>query len=153
MKFKDITSFGNIMFGDMSGQVVYTDITVPVAVTSLEGAPLGCNNFDASYSRITTLKYAPKRMNKGNLSLNGCKNLESLECDYPITIDGDFNCSETFIKDEDLIKQIVKYRIKAKNYYLSRAEFTFSEIKDQFDLDKGVKSKGFRTLLGLKNEI
>lgn len=81
--------------------------------------------------------------------------MESLE-GGPKFVGGRFNCSQN-PQMKNQVEQIFKYQIKADYYITDEGQFDFNTIKDKFEAYpkmKAVKSKGFRTLLGLdKNDI
>ena len=152
MKLKDtFDKDGEIIYGDLTGQVYKDDITVQIKVNSLEGCPKECHDFDATATYIKNLEYGPEKVN-GCFSVSHCKGLESLK-GAPKFIAEEFYCEGTYITDEEITRQIIEYQIKANHYYLGKTDFAFKEIEKEFRLkqvDVTVKSKGFRTLLGLK---
>lgn len=127
-------TFKDTKYGDLTGQKYETahfGINVnDELLTSLEGSP---DEVTAYYScdknRITSLKYAPK------------------------IIGGTFYCRyNKSLKNPR--QQIIDNRILAKGgYKTDDGDFTYDEILKEMSINKNIKSKGFRTLLGLKNEI
>ena len=75
--------------------------------------------------KLTSLEYAPKYVNR----YIWAKNLPLID---------------------DVRAEIIKYGIVAKGYYLDSGFVKYEDIKDEIELSKNIKSKGFRTLLGLK---
>ena len=127
MKFKDTE------YGDLTGKVYNDSISVPKNVTSLEGCP--------------------KEVIGSYFSCTDNPNLKSLEF-APKIISGQFACYDIGV--DDILGEIIKYQIKAKNYYIRNngkwMHPDFEEIQDKFDaegINKRVKRKSMRTLLGL----
>ena len=126
MKFKD-TKYGYISsLNSYQGDIIDISMT---NLTSLEGCPpIVIGNFDCSKNNLILLEFAPKK------------------------IKGYFSCKENK-EIKDAKQQIIKYQIEAKEYWTDEGYFSFENIKEEFDsyisLDKKVKRKGFRTLLGL----
>ena len=166
MKVKDLTdNLGMPLYGDLSGKT-YNGGTMDLykkGLTSLEGSPdITYSDFWCDSNKIKTLKGGPKQILLNNLnkfsgvsfSCSENPNLESLE-GAPKLIEGSFFCRNN-PKLIDPIGQIVKYQIKANKYYYDGGHKDgndFYEIQELFNshrLEKGITSKGFRTLLGLK---
>ena len=170
MKLKDTS------YGDMTGKRIHDNIVIrKQGLTSLEGAPADCMGFfDVSYNKLTTLKFAPAECLKdfdctdnqledlvgapafvgGDFNCFGNK-LKALK-GAPKEVFGCFNCSENPTL-KNVMDEIMKNGIVANTYITDEhGLINFKDIKEEFEsyhLRTSVKSKGFRTLLGLKNEI
>lgn len=123
-------------------------------ITSLEGCPKIVNdNFKAFNNKLVNLKGGPEEV-KGTFTVSSNDTLVSLE-GGPKKVDGRFatlGCP----KLKNVIEQIVKYDIKAESYVTDEGTFSYEDLSKKFEdaqLSKTVKRKGFRTLLGLKDEI
>ena len=148
MKFKDTS------YGDLTGQVFYGNIYVQdMGLTSLEGAPIEVvGTMDISGNDLTTLEHAPKKILQ-SFSASGNKKLKSLQY-APIKVETIYLKKLPLITD--INKQIVDNNIRAGRYILDSVNLRAFDFKDDFkkkELEDAIKSKGFRTLLGLKNEI
>lgn len=152
MKFKEVKDNGKIFLGDLSGQTYKGHINLPREdIDSLEGCPkILLGDLTVNRNNIKTLKYAPIEV-EGDFDCSE-NPLTSLEF-APKKIGGTFYCSGIRgMSDEDIKQEIIKHQIRANLYSLSAIFFAFTNIKGEFDnytLDHNVKSKGFRTLLGL----
>lgn len=127
-------TFKDTKYGDLTGQkydTVHFGINVnDEMLTSLEGSPNEVTAyFSCDKNRFTSLKYAPK------------------------IIGGTFYCRlNKGLKN--VKKQIIDNGILAKGgYKTDEGDFTYDEIVKEISINKKITSKGFRTLLGLKNEI
>ena len=138
-------------------------------LTSLEHAPIGVVGlFDCSYNHLTNLQHGPIIVTGNyNCSDNNITSLEgapekigvSFSCSdnnltslkhAPKDIGGIFNCK--FNKFENVKKEIIENRVKARQYITDDGDFKFYEIEDEFkqyEMLNKIQSKGFRTLLGL----
>ena len=121
MKFKD-TKYGDISI------IQYQNNTIDVSMmnlTSLEGSPnIVIDNFDCSKNNLTSLEFAPKEI-KGYFCCKGNRQIKNVK------------------------GQIIKYQIEAKEYWTDEGYFSFNDIKKFKALNKQIKSKGFRRLMGL----
>lgn len=146
-------TFKDTSYGDLTGETYHGTIElIDQGLESLVGSPetvMGI--FDCSENKLTTLKGSPENvMMYFTCSMN--PHLKSLE--------GGPKKTPTFFCDnnpqlKDPIYEICANQIKANRYITDKGSFNFSEIADQFEshnINNKVKSKGFRTLLGLKNE-
>ncbi len=124
MKFEE-TKYGNIANKSYQG-----NINMSIAnLISLEGAPfIVIGNFDCSKNNLSSLEFAPKKI-KGYFSCKGNKQLKNTK------------------------EQIIQYQIEANEYWTDEGYFSFEDIRNEFEkyahLKSAVKSKGFKTLLGL----
>lgn len=149
MKIKDV-------MGDYTGQHYKGsnfDTNYKDNITSLEGSPLKVEeNYYILRTSIKDLKGGPIEV-VGVYNCDDSKELVSLE-------GGPSKCAifscEKCPKLKNELEQIIKYQIKADEYFTNTSHFTFKDIKKEFEAEQlkyKVQSKGFRTLLGLKNEI
>ena len=125
MKFKD-TKYGDMSIKSYQGDIIDISMT---NLTSLEGCPpIVIGNFDCSKNNLILLEFAPKK------------------------IKGYFSCKENK-EIKDAKQQIIKCQIEAKEYWTDEGYFSFEDIKKEFlkfeFLNKTIKRKGFRALLGL----
>lgn len=138
MKFKDTE------YGDLTGEVYHGNISISPPYKSGE------------IGKVTSLEGCPKEV-VGYVSLTGNPNLKSLQY-CPKKISSQFACFDIGV--EDLRAEVIKHQIYANNYYMKKPDgswdiFDFKEIeKDlkahhKLSMDTGIKSKGFRSLLGL----
>lgn len=117
---------------------------------SLDGFPISVDwSIDVSDNPITSLEGIKQDIVKGSISLS-YTNITSLE-HCPKTIVKTLYCFNTQIKDP--LKEIMTHRIKAHSYDFGGDTIYFSDIEKEFNsfapMGVKVKSKGFRTLLGL----
>ena len=145
-----MTTFKDTIYGDLTGQTYKKDIDLSgFGLESLEFAPkkiLG--NFFIGFNELTTLKYCPEYIG-GNFSCQKSKQLLSLE--YAPKECFFFFCDNNRHITNQL-EQICMYQIRATKYITDEGTFKFGDIQEQFNkyrLKKLVKSKGFRTLLGI----
>ncbi len=150
MKFKDTE------YGDLTGKIYRGSIDVSsLELTSLEGAPKEVDGgFDCSCNTLTSLEFSPEVV-KGEFLCN-LNQLTTLR-HAPKIIYSSFDCSDNSIKLTRIINEIIENGIFANVYFTDigrmrndEAEKVKDEIRMNLKLDS-VKSKGFRTLLGLKN--
>lgn len=146
----------NTQYGDLTGQTYNGNkfgINVnQEALTSLEGSPKVINNgyFSCDTNNITNLIGGPEKV-EGSYYCRKNKNLTSLE-------GGPKECINFFCTDTPKLKnakaQIIKYKIKAVEYWLDVAHFKFEDIEKEFNdnLDKRVTRPSMRTLLGLNDD-
>lgn len=150
----------NTEYGDLSGQIYN------------KNHPKYNGDFDISYYELDSLIGSPKEITEDtfNCSKNNLKNLVGspkkvgyfYKCDdnpHLESLEGGpsecviFSC-EDCPKLEDVKGQVIKYGIKAKQYFCNgkNKDFMFEEIEEEFKKARqntSVTSKGFRTLLGL----
>mgnify|MGYP003605860469 CR=1 FL=1 len=148
MKFKDTK------YGDLTGQHYMGSILVNgLGLTSLEGAPREVSgSFNCSDNNLTSLEYGPDYVS-GYYNATGNKNLTSLK-GCATTIKGAFWCDKSSIKQSDVLNEIITNAIRAERYMVDKVIFNWnSSLKDDIDRHKNlktqVKSKGFRSMLGL----
>lgn len=123
-RFKDIKQFG-----DMTGQTYNKGISlIDTKLTSLEGAPIKImGSFYCYDNLLTSLEFAPKYI-VGTFSFGGNQ-------------------------IENPKEEIIKHQVRAIKYSTDKGIFDFKEIEkdfNEFEKLNSVKSKGFRTLLGLE---
>lgn len=144
-KFKDTR------YGDMTGQTYVSQIDVEKSdLSSLEGSPLVVQRgFYCSKNKLTNLIGGPKIV--GDVYACSNNKLTSLE-GAPTEVGSVFYCD----KNKNLLDprgEIIARQIKAFQYITDKGTFSFDSIKDEFEavrMKSMVKSKGFRTLLGIK---
>lgn len=143
-------TFKDTIYGDLTGQTYKQDIDLSgFGLESLEYAPqkiLG--NLYIGYNEITTLKHCPVSVG-GNFSCQKSKKLESLE---HAPKESFFFFCDNNKQITNQLEQIFMYQIRAVKYITDEGTFKFGDIQDQFNkykFNKTVKSKGFRTLLGI----
>lgn len=146
MKFKDTS------YGDLTGQVYYGNIYVQdMGLTSLEGAPKEVvGTMDVSGNKLTTLEYAPTKVSQ-SFSISGNNKISSLQY-APTTVETLFLKKLPLIQMLDIKNEIINNNIRANRYVIDAGVWGYNIFKDEFlkkDFDKTIKSKGFRTLLGL----
>lgn len=159
MKFKDIKDkrTGELLYGDWTGKQLKTSSgivdmdyeTTGVKMTSLEGAPKKCHRLYAMNNELVDLKYSPEECT--SMSVDNNPTLVSLE-GAPTDISTYFSCKEN-PNLKNPMEQIYKYRIRAKTYETDEGYFNFADVEDMFEnyfKYKSIKSKGFKSLLGLK---
>ena len=143
-------TFKETKYGDLTGQTYNGDINLNRGgLTSLDGMPLIVNgDVILSNNDIKSLKGCPITIT-GDLSLGDNPNLKSLEY-------APKSCRWLYCKDlniPNIIEQIIQFQIKAKRYITYDGGIPLSDIKERFDdykkMKDNIKSKGFRTLLGL----
>lgn len=169
-KYKDI-------YRDMTGEKTVVEIDCSNDdLDSLEGAPeIVDNDFKCQRNYLKTLEFGPIFVYGG---YNCCDNeLTTLE-GAPSFVGKSFDCSGNYIKslefaptsiggtfycqrmrnmtNDEIISDLIKYKITAKDYSLTGMFFKqdkLNEMAREIKKTQAIKSKGFRTLLGLKNEI
>ena len=143
-------TFKDTEYGDLTGQTYDGSILIRnMGLDSLQGAPKHIKgSIKLSNNNFVDLKGSPEIVD-GNFDIQVNKRLVSFE-GAPTSIGGTFNCYGTDnVKNQ--LEQIIMYRIKAHYYYTNDGDYYFEDIADKFNAyDNRVKSKGFRTLLGLK---
>lgn len=138
MKFKDTD------YGDLTGEIYKGDLSVSPPYNSNE------------VGKLTSLEGAPKEV-VGYVAITGHPNLKSLQY-CPKKISSQFACYDIGVKD--LRAEVIKHQIYANNYYMKKPDgswdrFDFKDIEKDLKthhksaMDNGIKSKGFRSLLGL----
>ena len=165
--------FKDTFYGDLTGHKSYDGINVSkLNLGSLNGAPDECyGDFYCERNVLKSLEHSPKIV----FGTFGCgRNPITTLKGSPVQVGGDYDCSGTTIKslegctqniggtfyaynvpmtEGDILADIIKYQIKATDYSVLETYYTFDNIKEQFTNHqkmKSIKSKGFRTLLGLK---
>ncbi len=144
--------FSETKYGDISQEKFYDEINVSkFGLTSLEGSPIEINGiFNCSLNNLTNLVGSPKKINgvftcsfnnlvdlKGRpkkIGINfSCRNnkLISLE-GAPKEIKNIFDCRNN-PKLKNIKEQIIKYGIKAYKYYTDEGDFSFEDIKEEFN--------------------
>ena len=154
MKFKDVLDkTGTPLYGDLTGQVYDGNIHIAnMGVTSLEGCPKYIvGSFNCSDNELTTLEYAPTGVTGYFNIVNN--NLKSFK-HAPTSVKGAFWADKNDIKSENIMDEIIKNGIEASRYMIDDKVFNWNsvlsdEIKEFKKMGTSVKSKGFRTLLGL----
>ena len=156
MKFKDVTDVNdNILYGDLTGQTYNGDISVynkSKKLTSLEGCPKTVNGtVSFADNNLSSLKYAPEFVT-GTFDCSNNKKLTSFE-GAPKTI-GKYFFGEGNPLIKDPVAEVIRCGIQATRYSFGNGIFlTWEDIKKDFfkyqDMKDSIKSKGFRTLLGL----
>lgn len=166
-------TFKDTMYGDLTGHKTFDSINISKQkIDSLEGAPIECyGDFFCEHNNLKTLEHSPNRV----FGVFGCGRNPIISLKgSPAQVGGDYDCSGTKVKsfegcttdiggtfyaydvpmtEDEMIDDIINYQIKAKDYSIRESYYTFEDIKERFIAHqkmKSVKSKGFRTLLGLK---
>lgn len=116
---------------------------------SLEGSPLVVDNYYSvsGNKKLKSLKYAPEQILAGDFGASELPKLESLEF-APKYVNRFFWCMKC-PNLKNVKQQIIMYQIKARGYKTDEGSFSYEDIKEEFEAFNRVKSKGFRTLLGL----
>lgn len=145
MKFKDSK------FGDMTGQTYNGKLDASkLGLTSLEGSPeTVIGSFLVFDNNLTSLEGGPKTVT-GSYYCSNNPNLTTLK-GAPTSDMADINFEHTGIKNE--IKEIFDNGVKARTYYTVTTLYRWRDLADKYNeyrLNKQIKSKGFKTLLGLK---
>ena len=124
------------------------------SIENLEGSPFVVfGDYDCSYNKhLKSLKGSPKELS-GSFDCIDTPNLTSLKY-APTQILGVFKCNNKPFPN-GAKKEILVNMIKANQYQIdNNARLKFNDLKTDFDeyekLSTGVKSNGFRTLLGIK---
>ncbi len=100
-------------------------------LTSLEGRPsVVKQNFNRSDNNLKTLKGRPFEIG-GSFSIHHNPELSSLEYS-PKIIKKVFNCNNN-PKLKNVKEQIIKNQIEAKLYITDEGDFSFEDIKEEFD--------------------
>lgn len=153
MKFNELKEFKNLNPKKIVDLNIFRK-----ELTSLEGCPKEVEQFICSKNKLTTLEGSPSKVLSDYLcSYNNLTSLKGIQKE----INGVFDCSSNNLKTlEDcpkLIKKylncknnpelknakdlIIKYQIKAQKYYTDEGDFTFEDIKEEFEKYKEVPLK------------
>lgn len=148
MKFKDTK------YGDLTGQTYHDNIFLgKIGVTSLEGAPKEIiGSFNCADNDLSSLEFGPEYVTGYYNATNNPKLKNLKGC--ATTIKGAFWCDGSGIKQSDVLDEIITNAIRAERYMVDKVIFNWnSSLKDDIERHKNlktqVKSKGFRSMLGL----